>query len=227
MSKSTAHFRVSRYVEPDVGLLNKVDAVCEENITPDMSEGVFMPVMRGSLENMPHGARRYKVVGSLALPILDIVRPQPPYRRVFNHAAFRFDDGGRTVDAQVTRKISERWAEQFPGADPTYQIMDSTNLVTDITRDGYQLSARIEDNEGKFQIDYDAVQELMHYIGNMKQYRKLSLDFTPERPFEPQIPLVRFNESVSDEEVGAVYEQLLDEMPTVFQIGDLMPPKVY
>ncbi len=227
MSRNEAHFRISRSVESNPGLMNKVAAICVENITEDLSQAVFMPVMKGSEDNIPHGEPRYKILRSLTLPILDIARPEPPYRRVFNHAAYRFDDGGRTVDAQVSEKIAKRWGEILPQADPTHLLVESKGLVTDIMNNGYQLSARIEDNAGGFHIDFDAVQEFLQYIAKMKQYEKYELNFDPEIPFEPKIPLVKFSDSVSDDEVGRVFEQLEAERLNLFTVGELMPPKVY
>lgn len=222
------HFRVARRIEEQAILANKLEAICSEQIEQDYSSGVLMPVMNGSEDHLMRGAPRYKVIRSLALPILDIVRPEPPYRRVFNHAAMRFDDGSNTVDAQVTKKITERWLAIGPDVDQSNIVVQSNELVPDSTNDGYRLSAVVENGDA-FGIDFDVVQEFLAYIGSMKGYSSQKLDFGPayDDIFMPKIPLVKFSRNVTDMEVSNVHEQFQSELPLIFRVGEIMPPKIY
>lgn len=222
------HFRVARSIEDQPFLANKLEAICSEQIEQDFSSGVLMPVMNGSEDHLMRGAPRYKVIRSLALPILDIVRPEPPYRRVFNHAAMRFDDGSNTVDAQVTKKITERWLAMDPDVDQSNIIVESNEIVTDSTNDGYRLSAAVENGEA-FGIDFDVVQKFLSYIGSMNAYRDQRLDFGPayDDIFVPKIPLVKFSRNVTDIEVANVHAQFQSELPLIFRVGEIMPPKIY
>lgn len=222
------HFRIARHVEAHPIIAIELDAICSEHIEQDYSTSVPIPVMNGSEDHFLRGTPRYKIQRSLALPILDIVRPEPPYRRVFNHAAMRFDDGSNTVDAQVSKKIAERWSKLYPEANQSSTIVESSGIETEFTDQGYRISALVEDGDA-FQIDYDVVKDFLEYIGSMKAYRSRQLDFRPlpDTEFVPKIPLVKFNLDVSRHEVGYVQEQFRNNFPKIFRVGEIMPPKIY
>jgi len=229
------HLRIARPITNGDNLPVRVEAICSQNVSADMDGAVYLPVKKNAREHQLHGRLRYRTVKSLALPIIDLIKPETEgYRGVFAHAAMRFDDGSRTKVAQVSKKISALWAERFKIIDQNHIPIESSEITTNFTYSGCTLSAVVQDGD-RFKADYDVIQDFFGYMASMKQHREKKFNFSPDSTFRPLIPLVHFDKEVSDDEIIAVCEEIENEfsmhdpgfLPIQFQAGSIMPPKIY
>ena len=226
------HFRVARPVR-DIDAFSRASGeICRQILPDDYSNGIFMPTGNEPDEKRLVGEARYTVRNSLVLPIFELVKPieWQEYRSAFHHAAKRYDDGSKTVDAQVTDKI-RKIGFRYDVVDQSGVAICAKELQTLPCYDGFVTSLLVEQPD-MFIEEHKAVQELMDYIARMKVYSKNNLEMTPPRPYLPAIPVVKYHDTVTLDEIKMVHGAIqaeLDLYPSGvrFIASAVMPPKVY
>lgn len=224
--------QVAREVlEDESSLVLRAGHYCRSLIEPDYDGGVVLPMYEnGSLDARGRhalvGRNLFKVTENPVLPLYRLEKPTDEgYRKPFIRASEKFDDGSKTVVAQVSHRIVQKDLE-FDVPSQTHIPITSSQIGLRFTERGYVISAEI-DNPEMFIEEHKLIVQFMQFIGNM---RKFSKNMSPDEAYHPRIPLVRFSLNANTDAVAKVHEMLawdVEGMSARFTVGSVLPPKLH